>query len=272
MEELTLKIYAKINLVLDIRGVFEDGYHNLDMIMSSCSLYDEIKATKSQKNEVYMDGVLQNDKNTATRALDILTLAYGYKLRIDIKKGIPMSAGVGGSSADAAGVFKAYSILYGVETIYMHKLAQSIGSDVIYMMHGGPARVRGKGELVFPIDNFCETNMVILQKEVGASTQAVYKKYDELGSVAKDSFLLENGTHVFNVLEESAISLCPSIQTSIDELKKYTDKVFMTGSGSAVLGIFKTQKEAQDCVDKIGDDFVFKKAVKTMPSGIEVVE
>ena len=103
MEQLKIKVYAKLNLMLDIKGVLEDGYHSLDMIMESCSLYDELVCEKSVENSVYMDGVLQDEKNTAYRALEVLTLAYGYKMKVEIKKHIPMCAGVGGSSADAAG-------------------------------------------------------------------------------------------------------------------------------------------------------------------------
>ena len=272
MEKLTLKVYAKINLMLDIRGLLEDGYHNLDMVMTSCSLFDEITAEKSLENVVYMDGVLQDEKNTAYRALEVLTLAYGYKLKVDIKKGIPMNAGVGGSSADAAGVFYAYSRLYGIDTSYMNQLALSIRSDVVYMMKGGPARVKCKGELVFPIEEYTESVMVMLQKTLGAATKDVYHKYDELEDRSVESFVLTNGQKVYNVLQPAAIALCPNIKDTIDELKKHTDKVFMTGSGSAVIGVFTTENEAKACLEKIDGDYVFKQVVKTMPVGIEIVE
>ncbi len=272
MEKLTLKVYAKINLMLDIRGLFEDGYHNLDMVMASCSVFDKIQAEKSTQNEVYMDGVLQDRRNTAYRALEILTLAYGYGLKVSITKGIPMNAGVGGSSADAAAVFFAYSYLYGIDQSYMTKLALSIGSDVVYMMQGGPAKVKCKGDLVFPIEEYTHLNMVMLQKTQGAATKDVYKKYDEIGKENLDSFVLTNGQKVFNVLQAPAVALTPNIQETINELKEYTDKVFMTGSGSAVIGVFETEKEAKSCLENIKGTYEFKDFVTTMPKGIEIVE
>ena len=270
MEKLALKVYAKINLMLDIKGILDDGYHSLDMVMTSCDLFDEIIAQKSTVNEVYMDGELQDEKNTAYKALEVLTLAYGYRMKVEIKKGIPFSAGVGGSSADAAGVFFAYSTLYGIKPEFMTKLALSIGSDVCYMIKGGPAKVRCKGEMVFPIETYTELYMVMLQKEVGASTKDVYAKYDELGRQIQNEFEINN-IKVFNVLQAPAIALCPSIQESIDELNKHTNKVFMTGSGSAVCGIFDSKAQAEACLAKIPRGYAFNKVVKTMPCGVEII-
>ena len=270
MEKIALKVYAKINLMLDIKGILDDGYHSLDMVMNSIDLYDEIIAEKSLENEVYMDGVKQDDKNTACKALEVLSLAYGYRMKVEIKKAIPFSAGVGGSSADAAGVFVAYSELYGIEPEYMTKLALSVGSDVVYMMKGGPARVRCKGEMVFPIESYQELNMIMLQKEVGASTKDVYANFDKLGRIVDKEFKVGDQI-VFNVLQAPALELCPSIKESIDELYKHTDKVFMTGSGSAVCGVFESKDEAKKALDKIQGEYIFKKVVNTMPQGIEVI-
>ena len=271
MEKVSIKVFAKLNLMLDIKGIMDDGYHSLDMVMESCDLFDEITCEKSQDNEVYMDGVLQDEKNTAKKALDILTLAYGYRMKVDIKKHIPMSAGVGGSSADAAGVFFAYGRLYGIEYEYMTKLALSVGSDVVYMMKGGPARVRCKGEIVTPIETFNKRHLVIIQKAEGGSTKDVYKKYDEIGRCIKDTFL-DQGQEFYNVLTAPAIALYSGIEDSINEMKKHTDKVFMTGSGSAVCGLFNTKDEAKKALDKIGSEYAFKKTIETMPYGIEVIE
>ena len=271
MEQISLKVFAKLNLMLDIKGVLDDGYHSLDMVMESCSLFDEITCEKSLENEVYMDGVLQDDKNTAKKALDVLTLAYGYRMKVDIKKHIPMSAGVGGSSADAAGVFFAYGRLYGIDYEYMTKLALSIGSDVVYMMKGGPARVRCKGEMISPIETFNERYLVIIQKAQGASTKDVYKKYDDIGRIVDSSFE-DKGQEFFNVLTAPAIALSPSIKDAFDELSKHTNKVFMTGSGSAVCGLFDTKKDADEALEKIGEDFAFKASINTLPKGIEILE
>lgn len=270
MEKISIKVFAKLNLMLDIKGILDDGYHSLDMVMESCSLFDEITCEKSIENEVTMDGVLQDEKNTAKKALDILTLAYGYSMKVDIKKHIPMSAGVGGSSADAAGVFFAYGRLYGIDYEYMTKLALSVGSDVVYMMKGGPARVRCKGEMISPIETFNKRYLVIVQKGIGGSTKDVYKKYDDLGRSIKDTFN-DKGQEFFNVLTEPAIALYSGIKDAIEEMGKHTNKVFMTGSGSAVCGLFDSKADADKALEKFGNDYLFKESIETIPSGIEVV-
>ena len=272
MEKLTLKVYAKINFKLDILGKLDDGYHSLDMLMSSCDLYDEIIAEKSAQNEVYMDGVLQGNKNTASKALALLSMAYGYKLKVQIKKHIPMCAGVGGSSADAAAVFFAYSRLYAIDLEYMTKLALSVGSDVVYMLKGGWARVRCKGEIISPLEIEDTITMVIAQKVPGAATQDVYKAYDNVGRVVEEEFTILNSHRVFNVLQKPAIALCKEIQETIDDLKKYSNRVFMTGSGSAVCAIFDSESEAKACLNSLDDGYAFKQVVKTLPYGMEILD
>ena len=269
MEQIKIRVYAKINLKLDINGTFDDGYHSLNMDMASIDVFDVIKAYKAQKSEVYMDGVLQDEKNTATKAVELLELAYGYPIKIEIEKHIPMKAGVGGSSADAAGVFYCYSKLYGVDTSYMTKLALSVGSDVVYMMKGGPATVKGRGEIVHASD-YIPLTMVIAQKSYGGETSQVYKKFDEVGRVVNNIIDLGNGKECFNVLEKPAETICEDILNTKIELSKYTDKVFMTGSGSAVIGIFNSEDEAKACSDKL-DGYIFNKVIKTLPYGIEEI-
>ena len=112
--------------------------------------------------------------------------------------------------------------------------------------------------------------MVLLQKITGAPTTQVSKKYDLMGRSIEGAFRVNN-IDVFNVLQAPAITLCREIRFTIDELRKHTDRVFMTGSGSAVCGIFDSYEQAKAALDKIEGDYVFKDVVKTLPAGIEIV-
>lgn len=275
MNKIKLKVHAKVNLALDVVGKYSDGYHELDMLMASVNLFDTLTMEKSDQNIVTMNGQIVGQENTAVKALELLTFRYGVHMKVDIVKGIPMGAGLGGSSADASGVFVGASHLFGIALKELEPLAISVGSDVVYMMYGGFARVKGRGEIVEPI-HLRPMHLVIAQAEVGASTAMVYHKYDELltkiGDIdtALDS-ITKTGRGFFNCLQESAIALSPFIKTTIKDIYAYTDRVFMTGSGSAVVGIFDSDRQAKWCELNFGA-FLCSKALHTVDSGIEIVE
>ena len=263
MEQIKIKVYAKINLALDIVGVRDDGYHELDMLNSSVDIFDTITACKSDENRVFMNGEQVYDDNTALKTLQILQQHFNINMNVQIEKGIPFSAGLGGSSADASGVFFCAHKLYGIPLDTLQSLAVKVGCDVPYMIIGGGARVQGVGEIVEP----CQVprlTLAICQKEYGASTKEIYSTYDKIGAFPKSG---DN----FNALEKSAISLNPNIQIAKEKLLEFTDKVFMTGSGSAYVGIFNSQEEAKRCVDSLGDDFIFKAVAQTKDRGIEII-
>jgi 4-diphosphocytidyl-2-C-methyl-D-erythritol kinase len=195
-----------------------------------------------------MDGVLQGEDNTATRALRVFEETYFTpRVRVDITKGIPMGAGMGGSSADAAAVLYALSVIYGVDT---YPLAIRVGSDVPYMMRGGVCRVRGLGERV---DGYGYREYPITLLYSGSvDTGAAYRLYDTLGATASvdtdgviDAYSrgdLEELMRISrNDLYTPATVLNPDISAMREELMSLGARyVSMTGSGSAVYGIFDT--------------------------------
>ena len=136
MNEISIKVNAKINLSLDITGVRADGYHTLDMLMTSVDIFDTVTARKSSISQVRMDGKVVEGDNTAVKALELLQNKYGINMQVDIVKGIPFSAGIGGSSADASGVFYLTSKLYGIDVEEMIPLALKVCCDVPYMIMG----------------------------------------------------------------------------------------------------------------------------------------
>lgn len=273
MQEIKIKVNAKINLSLDIKGVREDGYHLLDMLMSSVSIYDIIYAKKSSQNIILMDGKEADKNNTALKALELLKKHFGITMHVEIQKGIPFSSGMGGSSADASGVFYCAYRLYGVEMEKLLPLALKVGCDVPYMIYGGDARVTGVGEEIAPL-TFPNMHLVIAQKVVGASTGEIYKNYDkcggEKGSIDKVLDNINVSFLPFNVLEKSAVQLCPEIEKAKKALMRYTDKVFMTGSGSAYVGVFLNEESARKCLEGL-DDMIYKAYAATKDKGIEEI-
>ena len=276
MEKLKLKVYAKVNLALDILGKFENGYHDLDMLMASVNIFDTMTFNKAKSNQVKMDGKVVGAENTAVKALELLSGKYGIHMNVQITKGIPFAAGMGGSSADASGVFVAASKLYDIPLKELEELAAKVGSDVIYMMYGGFARVRGQGENIEKID-LPMMDILIAQLEPGGSTKDVYAEYDKNPTKTRLTIdqaleqIKKTGRGFFNVLSDGAIKLCPSIEYSLKDIYAFTDRVFMTGSGSAVVGIFDRERDAKWCeINLVG--YLVAKTLHTMPEGIEVRE
>ena len=269
MDSITLKVHAKLNLTLEITGVNERGYHELDMICCSVSPHDEVRVKKADKISVTMDGKPAGEENTAYRAAVEVMKACGRALCADIKKGIPAGAGMGGSSADASAVFYAAVKLELIDENTAEKLCVKVGSDVAYMMKGGYCRLQGEGEKITPLGEI-DFRLAVVQKEVGASTAEVYKGYDEEPYKGLGVTAVLRGERYYNVLEKPAVRMCPSIYSVKDRLLKLFGNACMTGSGSAVFSVAPACVDEEAFKEKFAD-CAFAEIVETVPEGIEVV-
>lgn len=273
MKKIKIKVNAKVNLALDIVGIASNGYHELDMVMSSVNIFDIIECKVADTISVFMDGKIAESNNTAYKCAKIVQERLGISLYIDIIKGIPFSAGLGGSSADVAGVLWCVNKLCGVDIEILNQIGCEIGCDVVYMMSGGNARARGLGEIVEKI-NLPTLNLVIGQKSIGATTAQVYKQYDKNKiNYNKITDIIGNFecNKLYNVLQKPAIELCGDIQESINLMQKYTPNAYMTGSGSAVFGIFPTYESACKACENLKGEMAFCVATTTTDCGIRVV-
>ena len=263
MKELHIRSYAKINLCLNITGKREDGYHELDMIMVPISLHDSLviaPLNKSRDNFVTVDDFSNGsfNYNLATFAIDKLQNVYHFdqKFRVLIHKVIPIQAGLGGGSSNAAFTMKAVNSLLklGASDEDLMEYSKSLGCDIPFFVKCVPARCQGIGEILTPIKIKNNYYVLIVKPEAGCSTREVYAIADTLDlpicnvdNVVKaleegDDELLANS--MSNALQAPAISLVPSIQTIIDELHEEGLKIVqVTGSGSAVFAL-STDKKA----------------------------
>lgn len=268
MEKITLKVHAKINLTLEITGVNDRGYHELDMICCSISPCDEVSVSKSDKIQVTMDGTVAGEENTAYRAALCVYGVCGVALAVDIKKGIPSGAGLGGSSADASAVFFAAVRLGFIDEDTAYKLCVKVGSDVAYMMKGGYCRLRGEGEKITPLGEI-NFRLAVVQKEVGASTAEVYRGYDEAPVKGIGIPAVLRGEKYYNVLERSATAKCASIAEVKRRLSDLYGNATMTGSGSAVFAVVGEDADEKTFAEKFAD-CVFAQIVDTVPEGMEI--
>ncbi len=260
MNSVRVKSYAKINLTLDIVGV-KDGYHMIDSVVASIDLCDVISVKKRKDALVsvtmYGEGseAIPHENNNAARAAE----AFVEKFQtcgadITVWKNIPMGAGLGGSSADVAGVLNAMAKLYEVDDFAAVKaIADGLGSDCGYMLEGGWARISGRGERVKRLNSSLKLDIGLLVPKSGVSTAECYSACDSLPRGAFTSGQAEDAAiagekeklceSLSNGLRAAAVSLNGDVQRCIEELESFAPLgVNMTGSGSGVYAVFENDQ------------------------------
>ena len=260
MESVRIKAYAKINLTLFITGT-EKGYHMLDSLVASIDLYDDIKITARTDRliNVTMHGEdsesIPYESNNAVKAAKLFMERFKTTgADITVKKSIPMGAGLGGSSADAAGVLNGLAKLYKIDDSEGLKLiADQTGSDTRYMLEGGWARLFGRGNVIKPVESDLKAHILLLVPEEDISTAQCYSVFDKRGTVGGNSGQAEkavterdiNGlaTSLSNALMPAAASISGEIKRCIEELKTLSPlAINMTGSGSGVYALFENRQ------------------------------
>ena len=264
---MDVKAYAKLNLTLDILGKRDDGYHELSSVMQEIELADELHFEGLDTQDVLLDcniPGLQNQNNLVVRAAmllqEVFQLSCGAK--ITLIKNIPVGAGLGGGSSDAAAALKGLSELWGLHlgTKDLLKLAGELGSDVPFFIQGNTCLVRGKGENVLPIvaPSF---SYVLVVPDFSIRTPEAYTLFDgaprEGVSRATEELLAGFEAMKFhNDFEKIISSRHPEIAAIKEKLLKAgAIHALLTGSGSGVFGVFANQESAKTVFDAIKGDY-----------------
>ncbi len=272
---VTVTANAKINLHLDVIGKRENGYHDVVSVMQSVSLCDTLVVTREAGKGISLDtgGALPaDDSNLIVRAAKCYFSASGapFGVTVTLKKRIPMAAGMGGGSADAAAMLKALNELDG-NRYTVHELAEmgaAIGADVPFCVQGGTCLCEGVGEVLTPILNRINATVVVAMGGEGVSTPVAFGTLDRLfddyksfeGAVSPQPLIrsLEAGNvkelaaALFNRFEAVIEPLRPAV-TSIKEamLKNGALAAQMSGSGPSVFGIFEDEQSASRAVEAL---------------------
>lgn len=269
-DSVRIRSYAKINLSLNISGT-RHGRHLLDTVIVPVGLHDTITARKRKDGlvGVYMRGQgaeeIPPEQNNAVRAGEAFVRAFGTNgADIEIAKNIPQGAGLGGSSADAAGVLRAMEKLYGpADKTLLNALAASLGGDTPAMYWGGCARVSGTGEVVEAFSSPLVLHVLLAVPERGTSTAECYAKYDEFpdglrADSARLCTALKRGEYagvaknVYNALERPACLLNEGTARALECLRALSpDACAVTGSGSAVFALFETPELCSWAKDRL---------------------
>lgn len=259
------KAPAKVNLCLHVEGRRDDGYHELKMIMQKISLYDHITisvATSGPLTVVCNDVPLAEGETNIVEQAARLILSYCRGLpgvEIVLEKNIPVAAGLGGGSSDAATVLLALNEMLdvGLDRQELHELALSLGADVPFFLQDQCVWAMGIGDQFKTISTMPTFHLVVVNPRVGVSTAQVYK------SMTADNYSTCKLTEGFddvqrlcselhNDLESVAIEVCPIIETVKSVLRAHgAEGVLMSGSGATVFGVFIDQAQAKSVAEKI---------------------
>lgn len=268
--------FAKINLTLDVLGKREDGYHDLKSVMQAISIRDDIEIDvgtgKPWKLLCSMEGIPCDERNLAWKAAKVFfdTIKKDPDgLEIRITKRIPMEAGLGGGSADAAAVLRALNRHYGepLSIFALAELGAQVGSDVPFCVVCGTAMVEGRGEKLRMLPKIPECVFVVCKPDFSVSTPELYKKIDQVAipkhpdNQAMESALLAGdlgkvAENVYNVFD-------PVVTEEHLELN-YIKSIFnsygavgfqMTGSGSAVFAIMPDFEYAAVVCNMLKDNY-----------------
>ena len=263
---VTVHAPAKINLTLDVVGVREDGYHLLESLFQSVSIYDTLTAEKAAAITLDAgDCGCPTEKNTAYKAAVAFFAATGIVggARLTLTKRIPRQAGMGGGSADAAAVLWALNTLYeaGLTAAQLCEIGLTVGADVPFCVVGGTAYVTGIGEGLTPLPALPHCTIVVAQPAEGISTKEAYAAIDAVTPAVRPDHkaalaALERGdlagvcAQVVNVFEVAThLEGVADIRRRMQPFSPLCSQ--MTGSGSCVFAVFAAEEQAQACLDEL---------------------
>ncbi len=254
---------AKINLILDVLGKRPDGYHEVEMVMQSIELHDRLEFSPGSGGiSLSVEGDVPSDEsNLAYRAAELIRSHGNIREGVNIRlvKAIPVAAGLGGGSADAAVTLAVLNKIWGtgLSVSELMQLGEQLGSDVPFCLLGGTALARGRGEQLERLPSCPRLGLVLIKPPFGVSTAAVYRAFTP-GSVAK---MPDNRAMVKAIREGNITGIVNNLANALEpvtfkmhpEAARIKEKLMkagalgtlMSGSGPTVFGLTRDLESAQ---------------------------
>ena len=254
--------------------------------MQTVDLYDYLYVQTGGKG-ISLSGNLRyipyNQSNLVYRAAEAFYQSAGLtpEVRIYLQKHIPIQAGMGGGSGNAAGILWGLNEIYGrpLDDKRLYDICLTLGSDVPYFLTGGTALCEGRGEIITPLADIPDCYFVLVKDKQGVSTKDAFADIDGCKnppSFVCDAMLdaVEQGSmegicrSLGNTFTPSARARSASIDANIREMMQFTDYVQMTGSGSVVFGIFTDKQQAKDCLEALRRRHLFVCMTRPVKTGM----
>lgn len=275
METIKLRSYAKINLTLDVSRLRPDGYHDIDSVVQVIDLSDELEVRRADEGDIRVSvevGEAPADRtNLVCRAAEAFFAKTGVRGGgyFVLRKRIPTQGGLGGGSGNAAAAIAGLNRLYGcgLSRQDLCAMAASVGSDAALFVIGGTVRMRGRGELVEPLPDAPELNLVVVKPSVGVSTAWAYAELDKrerLSTGASDAAeaAIRSGDRaaliasLSNDFDPVICALVPEIESAKRRLLDVgAQAAMLCGSGSAVIGFFESRDGALEAGSALSGNY-----------------
>ena len=268
MKSVSVDSYAKINLGLRVLGIRPDGFHDLETHFQTISIADQLEFEEQEIEGIQFHRSspfdVPDDENLIIRAANLF---YAYckntpKISISLNKKIPMGAGLGGGSSNAASTLAVLNQLHNqaLSLQELSELAQELGSDVPFFLWGGSAKATGRGEVLekSPIPTEMQYGVVLMPR-LGLSTSEVFAKHREIMNSGRE---LPVSSNLGNHLELAAHSLQPDLDQISNALSGEQNIQYgMSGSGAAYYALFASSTAREQFLDQ----FAIKVAVELIP-------
>ncbi|MBR6478894.1 MAG: 4-(cytidine 5'-diphospho)-2-C-methyl-D-erythritol kinase [Clostridia bacterium] len=290
---MRVRAYAKINLMLDILGKTEDGYHDLFMIMQSIGIYDDVTVELSGRpNTVSItcsdENIPTDKKNIAHKAAKAFMQKLDKKpcpgVKIHIEKNIPHAAGLAGGSADAAAVLYALNILTeaNFSTDELCDIGVKIGADVPFCLKGGTMAAFDIGQVLAPLPPIEDKYIVLVKPDQSVSTKAAYDAYDTAGylrhcdqrgmihALANRDY--DKAYRLIKNIFEQFVEVPDRVDIKAIMLAHNAKAACMSGSGPSVYAIFENEIPARACAAELQKRYKNVFVIKPVRYGLEIVE
>lgn len=294
MESIRLKAMGKINLSIDIKGILDDGYHDVEMVMQSVNLADKLLIRKSEEGfsmKCSNVDVPVGKKNIIYKTWMIMKNKYKIDggIEVFLEKNIPIAAGMAGGSANSAAIFVGINKLFelGLDDENLIDLSKELGSDIAFCIKGGTYLATGRGTDLVKLDDLdFDIEVLVCRPNVFVSTKKVYKKFDtmyeknnnierpnnqNLIRAIKDKNMDDLVASMCNVLEPVTRQGCSDI-ARIEKimLQEGADKAMMSGSGPTVFAFFSDKKKAKKCANILRKQYLQTHLTSISNKGVDI--
>lgn len=266
---------AKINLFLELTGKLPNNYHQVDTVLCSIDLFDYLDYEVIDSPQIVLScniNQLANENNLIYKVASYLQNEYKIPngISIKLKKLIPIAAGLGGGSSNAANCILALNKLWQLHLskAEMHKIAAQFGSDINFFLEGGTARGENRGEIITKMPDIILNNILLINPGIAISSAEAYKLAYLTSKQEQHYFDIKNVySSCFNRLEAGIRKAYPIVDEVINTLKQYEAKVSMlSGSGSTCFGIFENIAQLEKCKDYFSEKGFWTYRAKTINS------